>query len=137
LRRIIGILKTYCLCGNGQMIFSRNSYWRVAGTGDLDGDGKSDIVWRNGSTRAVMVWLMNGAARLASATVGTPSDAGWRVAAVADLNADGKADILLRHASTGALSAWTMNGTSRTGVGQPPGMGDLGWKTVAPRAYPN
>ena len=25
--------------------------WKVAGTGDFDGDGKSDIYWRNTSTR--------------------------------------------------------------------------------------
>ena len=30
---------------------------------DLDGDGKSDLVWRNMSTGATRAWLMNGVAK--------------------------------------------------------------------------
>ena len=34
--------------------------WKVSGTGDFNGDAKSDIVWRNASNGQVYVWLMNG-----------------------------------------------------------------------------
>ncbi len=34
--------------------------WQIFGVGDLDGDGKTDIVWRNTTTGDVAVWLMNG-----------------------------------------------------------------------------
>ena len=30
--------------------------WKVAGTGDFDGDGKSDICWRNTSTGQNYIW---------------------------------------------------------------------------------
>ena len=30
---------------------SLNIAWKVAGTGDYDGDGKADIVWRNSIQR--------------------------------------------------------------------------------------
>ena len=32
--------------------------WQVKGTGDFDGDGRSDILWQNAETRAVYVWDM-------------------------------------------------------------------------------
>ncbi len=34
--------------------------WTIAGTGDFDGDGKSDILWRNSRPGEVAIWLMNG-----------------------------------------------------------------------------
>ena len=36
--------------------------WSVVGTGDFNGDGKSDIVWRD-SGGNTSIWLMNGASR--------------------------------------------------------------------------
>src|SRR5262249_16750819 len=35
--------------------------WQIVGEGDLDGDGKADLVWRNRQTGDVLAWLMNGA----------------------------------------------------------------------------
>jgi len=34
--------------------------WQIAEVGDLDGDGKADLVLRNTTTGDVAVWLMNG-----------------------------------------------------------------------------
>ncbi|HBP86986.1 MAG TPA: VCBS repeat-containing protein, partial [Nitrospiraceae bacterium] len=36
--------------------------WQIAGAEDVNGDGKSDVIWRNNSNGAVAVWLMNGVA---------------------------------------------------------------------------
>jgi hypothetical protein len=38
--------------------------WRIAGTGDFNGDGQTDILWRNYGTGPNQgmnhIWLMNG-----------------------------------------------------------------------------
>jgi hypothetical protein len=44
--------------------------WVVVGTGDFNGDGKSDILWRN-SNGDVGIWLMNG-----TQTLSQPVDLG-------------------------------------------------------------
>ena len=33
----------------------------IVGTGDFDGDGKSDILWRHTTLGDVWIWLMDGA----------------------------------------------------------------------------
>ena len=43
--------------------------WHVIGTGDFNGDGKSDILWQN-DNGAVAIWEMNGTKVIAKATVG-------------------------------------------------------------------
>jgi len=34
--------------------------WRVADTGDVDGDGKADLIWRHATQGWNSVWRMNG-----------------------------------------------------------------------------
>jgi hypothetical protein len=80
---------------------------------DFNGDGKSDILYRNSSTGAVVGWLMNGNVVTSSATIGTvPTN--WHIVAQRDFNGDGKTDILWRNTSTGAIALWLMNGLSVT-----------------------
>ena len=77
--------------------------WTVVGSGDYNGDGRSDILWRNGSTGANTIWRSaNAATRQAVGTVSTS----WRVVGSGDYNGDGRADILWRNSSTGANTIW-------------------------------
>jgi len=69
--------------------------WIVAGTGDFNGDGKADILWRRPSDGAVSMWLMDGTAATSTTTLFADPD--WIVAGTGDFNGDGKADILMRH----------------------------------------
>jgi hypothetical protein len=89
--------------------------WSVAGVGDFNGDGKTDLLWRNTSGE-VAGWLMDGASitksgDLAANGSAVRPDASWSVAGIGDFNGDGRADLLWRSAS-GALSEWQMNGTA-------------------------
>ncbi len=92
--------------------------WSVTGVGDFNGDGASDILWRN-TSGALALWSMNGAAIIGSGFVtagGTAvnPDPSWSVAGIGDFNGDRMSDILWRNTS-GGLALWTMNGSSIVG----------------------
>jgi hypothetical protein len=40
-----------------------NPGWVIVGAGDFDGDSKDDLLWRNVSTKKLVIWLMDGPAR--------------------------------------------------------------------------
>jgi FG-GAP-like repeat len=98
-----------------------------AGTHDFNGDGRSDIVWRDASGNTA-IWLMNGATVLSSGGVGGVP-ATWSIVGQRDFDGDGKADLLWRDTS-GNTSIWFMNGTqvaSSAGIGNIP----TTWSVVA------
>ena len=72
--------------------------------GDFNGDGKSDLLWRNSSTGADVIW-QSGNIKTPMAVTGV-TDQHWVIAGRGDFNGDGKADILWRNTSTGADVIW-------------------------------
>ncbi len=82
--------------------------WTVVGTGDFNGDGKGDILWRN-SNGDIGIWLMNGTQILQIPIIGNVP-ASWTIAGIGDFNGDGYSDILWRN-SNGDIEIWFMNGT--------------------------
>jgi hypothetical protein len=76
-------------------------------THDFNGDGMSDIAWRDfrGNTA---IWLMNGAAILSLGEVGAVPTS-WSIVGQRDFDGDGKADLLWRD-SSGNTAIWFMNG---------------------------
>ena len=84
--------------------------WQVKGTGDFDGDGRSDILWQNSSTSAVYVWQIdsNGLGIKAQGTVGADGGPGgdWQVKGTGDFDGDGVSDILWQNARTGDVYVW-------------------------------
>jgi hypothetical protein len=90
--------------------------WTIVGTGDFDGDGVSDILWRENTAGGVGMWLMNNNGTIKSlAGVGSLPIATWSVAETGDFDGDGKSDVLW-YASSGGVGLWLMNGATITSV---------------------
>jgi hypothetical protein len=69
-----------------------------AGAHDFNGDGFSDIAWRDSGGNTAL-WMMNGAQVVQSGSVGTVST-NWLIAGQRDYNGDGTGDLLWRDTST-------------------------------------
>ena len=89
---------------NASLFFSAE--WKVAGVGDFNGDGFSDILLRNDAGWTTN-WLggANGAFTNngANTSILLPTD--WLIESIGDFNADGADDMLLRHTS-GWVTNW-------------------------------
>lgn len=83
--------------------------WRIVETPDWNGDGRSDILWRNTDGR-ISVWeaQAGGTFRQSAYNDGSVGNA-WAIAAAGDTNGDGKDDILWRN-QDGSISVWTSSG---------------------------
>jgi hypothetical protein len=77
-------------------------------THDFNGDGFSDIAWRDASGNTA-VWLMNGATVMSTGSVGAVPTT-WSIVGQRDFNSDGNADLLWRDTS-GNTAIWFVNGT--------------------------
>jgi serralysin len=90
--------------------FNPGSNWQIKGTGDFDGDGKSDILWQ-GKDGTAAVWLMDGTTAVSVGTVGSNPGPNWEIKGTGDFNGDGKSDILWQ-GQDGTPSIWLMDGTN-------------------------
>src|SRR5438094_2343268 len=106
--------------------------WRIAGIGDFDGDGRSDILWRNSSTGENYIYPMAGTTILATeGYIRTVADQNWQVAALGDYNGDGRADVFWRNGATGENYIDPMGGlTILAGEGYLRTVADLAWNPI-------
>jgi len=72
---------------------------------DYDGDGASDVFWRETSSGTNVVWRSGD--RALSQPVTAVRDPAWRVVGQGDFDGDGRADLLWRHRATGRNVVWT------------------------------
>jgi hypothetical protein len=83
--------------------------WSIAGIGDFDGNGSTDILWRDNAGN-VGIWLLKGTQIQSSATLGNVP-LNWTVVETGDYNGDGNADVLWKD-SAGNVGVWFMNGAT-------------------------
>jgi hypothetical protein len=84
--------------------------WKIVGTGDFNGDGKTDILWVDTKTNTPAIWEMNGTSIISAVALPAPPSS-WTLIGTSDFNGDGKADIIWQN-SDGTPGIWEMNGTS-------------------------
>ena len=85
--------------------------WGTSASGDHNGDGRSDVFFRNTATGANQLYLMDGATIQQNLSVSSVA-ADWTLAGRGDYTGDGKADLLWRHMPTGALWLYEMDGNT-------------------------
>ena len=99
----------------GQAI-SRQGQWIVGATGDIDGDGSTDIVWRNTDSGEVVLWFMNGN-RVSKETnllqPGVSVGVDWKIVGFSNADNQRGNDLLWRNSNTNQLAIWTL---SRNGL---------------------
>ena len=89
------------------------SSWTIQGTGDFNGDGNTDIIWRN-TNGDVNIWFMNAGTITSSVDLGVIPTS-WTLEGTGDFDGDGKTDIVWRNAD-GELHLWLMNGATINSV---------------------
>jgi hypothetical protein len=78
--------------------------WHVAGTGDFNGDGMTDVLWQNDSG-LVTEWLGQPDGSLVGHPLNVNPGTSWHVVGTGDFNGDGRDDILWRN-DDGTIRDW-------------------------------
>jgi hypothetical protein len=116
--------------------------WRVVGTGDFDGDGDPDILWRYygaGANQGLnIVWYLNGLSYV-EAVYSQVTDTDWQIVGTGDFDGDEDPDILWRNTGTGPLQGlnivWCMNGTLFVSEAVFSWVADTAWQIVGTGDY--
>ncbi len=116
----------------------------IAYPGDLNGDGRSDILWRDHASGQVTLWLMgedgkpqlNGPPTPANDDItkgerpGLTGTLSWQVVGLGDADANGRADVIWKDARNNRLAFWTMDASNISAVTQENKGLDLVWRSV-------
>jgi hypothetical protein len=124
------MMQNYQVIGRVDLEADTNLNQRVVGTGDFNGDGKSDILWRNAVTGWNSIWYMNNTTVSSKGTVDIVTDLNWHIMGAADFNNDGKSDIIWRNNANGQNVVWLMNGNTHTGDLDIDDVSDRTWNIV-------
>ncbi|WP_116090255.1 FG-GAP repeat domain-containing protein [Sphingomonas crusticola] len=79
--------------------------WTIAAVGDLNADGKDDLLWRH-VDGAISTWNSTGTGFIENSYYHGSVGQSWTVEGLADFTGDNRADILWRN-TDGSLSTWT------------------------------
>lgn len=96
--------------GRGRANLTKSLDWRPVGVGDLNDDGRDDLLLRR-NDGAWVYYAMNGRRVIAkeSGWANLPRSLDWRMTGVGDIDGDGRDDVLLRHIS-GSWRLYSMAG---------------------------
>ena len=88
-----------------------NTGCSVVSTGDFDGNGITDLVWRRTSDNSHEIWLLGPGGNVLSQRTVTKG-ARLRVEGTGDFDGDGREDLLFRDADSKQVAVYCMNGST-------------------------
>ena len=106
------------------------SGWTIQGAGDLDGDGRDDIAWRNTSTGELLVWYMKGEGAIDQAVSFGVVPLSYELKALADVNGDWIMDLVWFNATNGQVVVWQMAQTGTYTARFPAAVGASAWRIL-------
>ena len=89
----------------------RSDGWDLAGTGDFNRDGNSDLLWYNSVTREVNTWLLSGSNIIGNPTVDQLQWGTRQLVGTGDYNGDGHTDLLWLDRASATAETWLLAGT--------------------------
>ena len=114
-----------------------NSPWQIVGAPDLNGDGKSDLLFWNSSTGEVSWWgsdLANSQVNSFNGDFAQVTDTSWHLVGSEDTDGDGRPDLIWWNANSGSESRWLLNGAVVTSYGGSSlQVSDTAWQPTAIR----
>ena len=103
---------------SGELVAHLGSVWSIETFGDFNGDGNTDLIWRN-SAGALGEWFLRDGERIA--TMALPGLKGWDLLTAGDFNGDKTSDLLWQNAN-GVVADWLIVGGKRAVTFQLPTM---------------
>ena len=99
-------------------VSQQNAAWKIKAAGDVNGDGKVDLIWQHDGG-GVGVWWGKGSTDFDGSDVITRLSvantlAAWKVKAAGDVNGDGKVDLIWQH-DGGGVGVWYGTGSANFG----------------------
>lgn len=91
---------------------NQGSVWQAVDTGDLNSDGRADVVYQNTANGAISIGVMTPAGVTSFVNITQSLSAQYRVAGVADVDGDAYNDIVLQNRATGEVHFADMTNTS-------------------------
>ena len=116
--------------GDAPILSVTDMNWKIAGTGDFNKDGHTDLLWRyDGPGGYNYVWFMNGTTYIGATALASVTDLNWKIVGTGDFNNDGHIDILWRYAgAAGYVHVWFMVGTTDGGSRALPSVENMNWE---------
>jgi len=110
--------------------------WHIIGTGDFNGDGRDDVLWRNdGGT--VTTWLgQPDGGFVGNDNLYATMSSDWHIVGAGDFNGDGRDDILWRN-DDGTVTDWLgqANGNMSSNLGSANNPAGLDWNIAGVGDY--